>query len=235
MPAYPMYHNQPLRAPVTLPSNHNPSPRRDSHSTASTATKPPGVSSPSLTFPPSQHPQPSPQQLHSTFPLGNADLTHPSSSDASNHHNHNHNHSFSPPPPSAMFGFSPPAFLTESLPVAPTPPSHPQYATFPFDSSSSNNNNNNSCRINHICRARALHPRIHSSQWQHQIHHRMRSIKTSINHKYRRECSSPPSTWLLSPQAVWIRIPFFLCTIHPPHKHPGCSSPLKCKLRWECR
>ncbi|KAH1269123.1 hypothetical protein KXX45_003498 [Aspergillus fumigatus] len=143
MPAYPMYHNQPLRAPVTLPSNHNPSPRRDSHSTASTATKPPGVSSPSLTFPPSQHPQPSPQQLHSTFPLGNADLTHPSSSDASNHHNHNHNHSFSPPPPSAMFGFSPPAFLTESLPVAPTPPSHPQYATFPFDSSSSNNNNNN--------------------------------------------------------------------------------------------
>ncbi|KAH3467771.1 hypothetical protein KXW89_005270 [Aspergillus fumigatus] len=149
MPAYPMYHNQPLRAPVTLPSNHNPSPRRDSHSTASTATKPPGVSSPSLTFPPSQHPQPSPQQLHSTFPLGNADLTHPSSSDASNHHNHNHNHSFSPPPPSAMFGFSPPAFLTESLPVAPTPPSHPQYATFPFDSSSSNNNNNNNNNSNH--------------------------------------------------------------------------------------
>jgi hypothetical protein len=40
-----------------------------------------------------------------------------------------------------MFGFSPPAFLTESLHVAPTPPSHPQYATFPFDSSSSSNNN----------------------------------------------------------------------------------------------
>ncbi|PKX93163.1 transcription factor domain-containing protein [Aspergillus novofumigatus IBT 16806] len=120
MTAYPMYHNQPPRAPVTLPSNHSPSPRRDSHSTTSTATtKPPGVSSPSLTFHQSQ--------LQSTFTLGNADLTHPSASDATN----------------AMFGFSPPAFLTESLHVAPTPPSHPQYATFPFDSSSSNNNNNN--------------------------------------------------------------------------------------------
>lgn len=42
-----------------------------------------------------------------------------------------------------MFGFSPPAFLTESLHVAPTPPSHPQYATFPFDSSSSSNNHQN--------------------------------------------------------------------------------------------
>jgi hypothetical protein len=150
MTAYPVYHNQPPRAPITLPSNHSPSPRRDSHSTTSTATKPPGVSSPSLTFHSSQHPQPSPQ-LQPTFSLGNADLTHPSTSDASNghhhphsnHHNHNHNHSFSPPPPSAMFGFSPPAFLTESLHVAPTPPSHPQYATFPFDSSSSNNNHQN--------------------------------------------------------------------------------------------
>ncbi|KAF7171440.1 hypothetical protein CNMCM5623_003798 [Aspergillus felis] len=146
MTAYPAYHNQPPRAPVTLPSNHSPSPRRDSHSTTSTATKPPGVSSPSLTFHHSQHPQPSPQ-LQPTFTLGNADLTHSSASNASNgHHSHsNHhpnNHSFSPPPPSAMFGFSPPAFLAESLHVAPTPPSHPQYATFPFDSSSSSNHQN---------------------------------------------------------------------------------------------
>ncbi|KAF7170780.1 hypothetical protein CNMCM6106_005375 [Aspergillus hiratsukae] len=40
-----------------------------------------------------------------------------------------------------MFGFSPPAFLAESLHVAPTPPSQsqPQYATFPFDSNNHQN------------------------------------------------------------------------------------------------
>ena len=41
--------------------------------------------------------------------------------------------------PSA-FGLSPPPFLADPSLIAPTPPSNPQYATFPFDASSANIN-----------------------------------------------------------------------------------------------
>lgn len=47
------------------------------------------------------------------------------------------NNSYSP----SVFGFSPPSFLSESnLTIAPTPPSNPQYAAFPFDIANTNTN-----------------------------------------------------------------------------------------------
>ncbi|CAI7616895.1 unnamed protein product [Penicillium bialowiezense] len=88
----------------------------------SISQKPPSLS-PSLQF---HQPQQSP--LPSIFSLQTGDLSE---------HHLNIPTGFSP----SAFGLSPPSFLTEaSLNIAPTPPSNPQYATFPFDAAHANLN-----------------------------------------------------------------------------------------------
>ncbi|XHG00564.1 hypothetical protein AWENTII_004000 [Aspergillus wentii] len=96
------------------PSNHT-IPRRDSQGMAKNHPIP---VSPTLNF---HHPQQSPQ-LSSIYHIP-SDLA-PDSTSLSQ--------GFSP----SVYGFSPSTFLPDStaaLNVAPTPPSNPQYATFPFD------------------------------------------------------------------------------------------------------
>ncbi|KAJ5881721.1 uncharacterized protein N7529_000393 [Penicillium soppii] len=116
------YYSSTRPAPSTpLATIHSPdTDRRNSHS-QSISQKPPHAASlsPGLQFhPPPNHQSPS---LPSLFSLPGGDLSE--------------NHlslptGFSP----STFGLSPPAFLSESaLAIAPTPPSNPQYATFPFD------------------------------------------------------------------------------------------------------
>jgi hypothetical protein len=87
-----------------------------------------------------QTPLPSPQPSNST-PQTTTTLPSIFSLPGTEHTNPNHNQQdqsnqlalpagFSP----TVFGLSPPPFLSETnLNIAPTPPSNPQYATFPFD------------------------------------------------------------------------------------------------------
>lgn len=89
----------------SLPPSHTPAPGR-------------GIT-PTLNFSTSHH---SPQ-LSTIFPISTDMSGAPVSLDPSN--------AFSP----SAFGFSPPPFLTGALNnVVPTPPTNPQYASFPFDS-----------------------------------------------------------------------------------------------------
>ncbi|CAG8918458.1 unnamed protein product [Penicillium salamii] len=91
------------------------------HRRQSISQKPPPLS-PNLQFQSQQSPLPS------IFSLQTGDLSE---------HNLNLPVGFSP----SAFGLSPPAFLAEtSLHIAPTPPSNPQYATFPFDTAHANMN-----------------------------------------------------------------------------------------------
>lgn len=116
------------------------SPELDSHSQL-LAGKPlshPAPPSPAFQFhqPPNDQSQPSPS-FSTIFPVHSAnDLSaQPGSSVQTNHLGLPS--AFSP----SAFGLSPPAFLTDaSLNIAPTPPSHPQYATFPFDAVNANLN-----------------------------------------------------------------------------------------------
>ncbi|KAJ5355508.1 uncharacterized protein N7496_012720 [Penicillium cataractarum] len=117
--------------PSPLPSSQTPdSDRRNSHS-HSHANKHQSNNplSPALHF--HQQTQPSPS-LSSIFPIQSAsDQLSQSTSQPTQENNHlSLPSAFSP----SAFGLSPPAFLTDpSLAIAPTPPSNPQYATFPFD------------------------------------------------------------------------------------------------------
>lgn len=121
-------------APSALLSAQSPeSEQRNSHSQplASKHVSHPAPPSPAFQFhqPLNNSAQPSPS-FSTIFPVqGAPDLsTQPGGSVEGNHLGLPN--SFSP----SAFGLSPPAFLTDpSLNIAPTPPSHPQYATFPFD------------------------------------------------------------------------------------------------------
>lgn len=119
--------------PSPLPSSQTPdSDRRNSHSQHPNKQQQHHQStnplSPSLHF--HQQPQPS---LSSIFPIQSASdhLSHSTTQPTQeNPHHLSLPSAFSP----SAFGLSPPAFLTDpSLAIAPTPPSNPQYATFPFD------------------------------------------------------------------------------------------------------
>lgn len=139
--APPSYQQSPFYAnlrptPSPLPSSQTPdSDRRNSHSQHPKQHQQHQSNnplSPSLHF--HQQPQPSPS-LSSIFPIQSASdhLAHSTSQPQENQNPHHHLSlptAFSP----SAFGLSPPAFLTDpSLAIAPTPPSNPQYATFPFD------------------------------------------------------------------------------------------------------
>lgn len=122
--------------PTPPPFPSTPSPeleRRNSHSQALSKKQQARQNSlsPALYFhqPPSNHTQSSPS-LPSIFPLRNEkDLPQKKSSRSDNTHLTLPG-TFSP----SAFGLSPPAFLADPpLNIAPAPPSNPQYATFPFD------------------------------------------------------------------------------------------------------
>ncbi|KAJ5949678.1 hypothetical protein N7454_001262 [Penicillium verhagenii] len=120
--------------PPPFPSNQSPDSERHNSASHSMANKQnhnqnhnPTSLSPTLQF----H-QPSPS-LSSLFPVqASVDLS-PGTQDTNNH--------LALPFSPSAFGLSPPAFLTDSaLSIAPTPPSNPQYATFPFDTTHANPN-----------------------------------------------------------------------------------------------
>lgn len=144
-PQTPFYGN--LRpTPSPLPSSQTPeSDRRNSHSHPQHPSKqqhhqhqhqPTNPLSPTLHF--HQHPQPSPS-LSSIFPIQSASDHLAHTTTQSQEPNHlSLPSAFSP----SAFGLSPPAFLTDpSLAIAPTPPSNPQYATFPFDAAAAQSGN----------------------------------------------------------------------------------------------
>ncbi|OGE50321.1 hypothetical protein PENARI_c017G09939 [Penicillium arizonense] len=89
----------------------------------------PSSLSPTLQFHAPNHNQPTPS-LPSIFSLPGTDHPNP------NHNQQEQTNQLALPPgfSPTVFGLSPPPFLSETnLNIAPTPPSNPQYATFPFD------------------------------------------------------------------------------------------------------
>ncbi|KAJ6122481.1 hypothetical protein N7512_004946 [Penicillium capsulatum] len=140
-PSYPtprIYSNtRPVPSPFP-PAQSPESERRSSHpqSLANKHLSYPAPPSPALQFhqPPNNPSQPSPS-FSTIFPVRSAtDLSTQPGASAENNHLCLPS-AFSP----SAFGLSPPAFLTDpSLNIAPTPPSHPQYATFPFDTTNGN-------------------------------------------------------------------------------------------------
>ncbi|KAJ5653426.1 hypothetical protein N7490_000429 [Penicillium lividum] len=117
--------------PPPFQSNQSPEAERHNSSHSMNKTQAQTALSPTLQFHQPPNPsQPSPS-LSSIFPVqGSTDLS-PNTQD---------NHLALPFSPSA-FGLSPPAFLSDlALSIGPTPPSNPQYATFPFDTTHANLN-----------------------------------------------------------------------------------------------
>lgn len=127
----------------SLSSTQNPNSDKRSSEWQSFSNKPGSRQppfSPNLQFQqvPNKSSQPSPS-LPSIFSLqGGTDLTSNQASGSTEHNSSNQltlPNAFSP----SVFGRSPPSFLAEaSLAIAPTPPSNPQYATFPFDTPRTN-------------------------------------------------------------------------------------------------
>ncbi|KAJ5813961.1 uncharacterized protein N7503_000711 [Penicillium pulvis] len=112
----------------TPPFQKNQTPDSERHNSIPKIQSQPTLS-PALQFhqPQSQsHPSPS---LSSIFPVQSTTDLSPT----------DNSHLALPFSPSA-FGLSPPAFLTDPSLIAPTPPSNPQYATFPFDAPNPNMN-----------------------------------------------------------------------------------------------
>ncbi|KAF7717420.1 D-galacturonic acid-responsive regulator GaaR-like protein [Penicillium ucsense] len=143
----PFYGNDLRPTPPTLPSSNTPESSRrrngsqsqaQSYHTENLHQQPPSSSSsalsPVLHFhrTQAQQSQPSPG-LSSIFHMQSTPEHLSHSNSHSNHDPTQHlaiPNAFSP----SAFALSPPAFLADSsLGIAPTPPSHPQYATFPFD------------------------------------------------------------------------------------------------------
>lgn len=144
-PSYesPGYHTKSWPTPASSRATHNPEPGRrrpqwqpfsnnaQSHQPSLSAalhfnptSNDSHQSSPSL---PSIFP--THQRSESRLKRAGEPTNNPSSDRTANLTLHN---AFSP----SMFNLSPSPFLTDpSLPLAPTPPSNPQYATFPFDTS----------------------------------------------------------------------------------------------------
>lgn len=142
-PSYPTpgFYPNSRPTPSPLPSTQSPESDRRNSNSQPLASKPqshPAPLSPALHFhqAPANPSQPSPS-LPSIFSVqGNTDLSTQPDPSVDSHHLGLPS-AFSP----SAFGLSPPAFLTDpSLNIAPTPPSHPQYATFPFDSVGANLN-----------------------------------------------------------------------------------------------
>ncbi|KAJ5570438.1 uncharacterized protein N7459_009868 [Penicillium hispanicum] len=141
-PSYPAsgFYSSTQPTPPSLPSTRGPDSARRNSQPQSLTEKPhlnPPPLSPGLHFHQPSHSQnQSSPSLPSTFPVhGTTDL---SSGPAGVQIDNNN-----PPLPSlfspSAFGLSPPTFLTDpSLNIAPTPPSNPQYATFPFDATHAN-------------------------------------------------------------------------------------------------
>ncbi|KAJ5714945.1 uncharacterized protein N7483_012126 [Penicillium malachiteum] len=133
----------PNTKPTPPPFQSTQSPESDRHNSAShggtgkSNNHPPSLS-PTIQF----HQTPSQSQasptLSSIFPVqGTTDMSPTSTVPHADHSHLGLHNAFSP----SAFGLSPPAFLTDpSLSIAPTPPSNPQYATFPFDAINMNLN-----------------------------------------------------------------------------------------------
>ena len=135
--APPSYQNQgfyPNSRSTPGPFQSTQSPESERHNSISHPNKQnhhPSLLSPTIQFHQTPNPQPSPT-LSSIFSVQGA--TEISSTTTGTHGDNSHlglPNAFSP----SAFGLSPPAFLTDPSLIAPTPPSNPQYATFPFDAS----------------------------------------------------------------------------------------------------
>lgn len=126
--------------PASLPSQHQEPNRRNFQWQQFSNKQHPQQAplSPALHFHqvPNNQPQ-SPPSLQSIFPIQTSTGLTPTQTTDSTDPNNNNNltlPSFSP----SAFALSPPPYFTDpSLTIVPTPPSNPQYATFPFDTSNS--------------------------------------------------------------------------------------------------